>query len=230
MSNSNTDGGLFSCRTVCWILGIVFGLFVAGALVSKADWSVLSAAVVGIIIALISGWLLANYFCKNAPQAVSGDGDIAAPARVDSATEQSSEPELSAEPETVEAQDTPERPTIAPSKALAGEEELAQAKGDWKYEAPAQDEPAAETSPSETTGEPVRLSAAPAGGGDDLKQIKGVGPKLEQTLNGLGIYQFAQIADWSQKDIDWVDDQLNFKGRVIRDGWVEQAKSLTKGD
>lgn len=62
---------------------------------------------------------------------------------------------------------------------------------------------------------------------DDLKRIKGIGPKLEAMLNGLGIYQFEQIAGFTLKDLDWIDDKLNaFKGRAKRDLWVAQAKAL----
>lgn len=64
---------------------------------------------------------------------------------------------------------------------------------------------------------------------DDLKLIKGVGPKLEKTCNGIGVYQFAQIANWKKADIATVDDKLSFKGRIERDEWVKQAKILAKG-
>jgi NADH-quinone oxidoreductase subunit E len=64
---------------------------------------------------------------------------------------------------------------------------------------------------------------------DDLKLISGVGPKIEGVLNGLGIYTFAQIAGWKKAERDWVDDHLNFKGRIERDDWVKQAKALAKG-
>ena len=64
---------------------------------------------------------------------------------------------------------------------------------------------------------------------DDLKLIAGVGPKLEGVLNGLGIYHFDQIAGWAQKEIDWIDDYLNFSGRIERDNWVGQAKALAVG-
>ncbi|GLQ34782.1 hypothetical protein GCM10007939_10650 [Amylibacter marinus] len=61
---------------------------------------------------------------------------------------------------------------------------------------------------------------------DDLKKISGIGPKLEQTLNDIGVYQFAQIASWGGSDIAVVDAQLRFKGRVERDDWVNQAKQF----
>jgi NADH-quinone oxidoreductase subunit E len=64
---------------------------------------------------------------------------------------------------------------------------------------------------------------------DDLKRISGVGPKLEQVLNGLGVWTFAQISDWKAEEIAWVDDYLQFKGRIDRDDWVSQARKLAKG-
>ena len=70
---------------------------------------------------------------------------------------------------------------------------------------------------------PGKVSAENA---DDLKRISGVGPKIEGILNGLGIYRFEQIAGWTRDNIEWVDEQLKFKGRIDREGWVEQAKKL----
>ena len=61
---------------------------------------------------------------------------------------------------------------------------------------------------------------------DDLKLISGVGPKLEQVLKGMGISTFAAIAAWTEDDIARVDDTLKFGGRILRDDWVGQAKSL----
>ncbi|HEV7306621.1 NADH-quinone oxidoreductase subunit E [Ensifer sp.] len=64
---------------------------------------------------------------------------------------------------------------------------------------------------------------------DDLKLISGVGPKIEVTLNELGIYTYAQVASWKKAEREWVDGYLNFKGRIERDDWVKQAKALAKG-
>ncbi|MDX1782110.1 MAG: NADH-quinone oxidoreductase subunit NuoE [Thalassovita sp.] len=78
--------------------------------------------------------------------------------------------------------------------------------------------------------EPALLKGPREGGADDLKKLKGVGPKLEQTLNELGFYHFDQIAEWTEAEIAWVDSRLKFKGRITRDGWVEQAGKLAAGD
>jgi NADH-quinone oxidoreductase subunit E len=64
---------------------------------------------------------------------------------------------------------------------------------------------------------------------DDLKKIKGIGPKFESDLNAKGVYYFRQIAAWKAKDIRDVEAIMDkFPGRIARDGWVKQAKSLTK--
>ncbi len=70
---------------------------------------------------------------------------------------------------------------------------------------------------------------APAKEADDLKQLSGVGPVLEKKLIAAGITTFAQIAAWSGKDVAEFDEKLDFKGRIEREGWVEQAKKLAKG-
>lgn len=64
---------------------------------------------------------------------------------------------------------------------------------------------------------------------DDLKAIAGVGPKLEQVLNGLGIWTYAQIAAWSPQEICWIEEMLGTRGRIGRDGWVAQAAVLASG-
>ena len=76
---------------------------------------------------------------------------------------------------------------------------------------------------------PAALSVPESGLADDLKKISGVGPKLEKTLNGLGIFHFAQIAAFSSENVAWVDRHLRFKGRIEREKWIEQAKVLATG-
>jgi len=77
---------------------------------------------------------------------------------------------------------------------------------------------------------PSALAAPRDGAADDLKQIKGIGPKLEELCHSLGFYHFDQIAGWSDAEVDWVDENLEgFKGRVSRDAWVEQARLLAAG-
>ncbi len=58
---------------------------------------------------------------------------------------------------------------------------------------------------------------------DNLKKISGIGPKLEQVLNSMGIRSYAQIAAWTADDIAKIDGQLKLNGRISRDDWVGQA-------
>ncbi|HEY9090863.1 hypothetical protein [Parasphingorhabdus sp.] len=66
---------------------------------------------------------------------------------------------------------------------------------------------------------------------DNLRLIKGVGPKLNTLLNNLGITRFDQIAEWKEAEIEEVDKYLeSFSGRITRDSWIGQAKFLAKDD
>jgi predicted flap endonuclease-1-like 5' DNA nuclease len=77
---------------------------------------------------------------------------------------------------------------------------------------------------------PAALSAPKGGQADNLKEIKGVGPKLEMLLHEMGFYHFDQIASWGAEELAWMDANLKgFKGRASRDNWVEQAKILAAG-
>jgi NADH-quinone oxidoreductase subunit E len=73
-------------------------------------------------------------------------------------------------------------------------------------------------------------AAKPAARGkkaDDLKQISGIGPKLQQVLNAKGVRMLSEIAGWSDADVARLDAEFGFDGRIVRDGWVAQAKALT---
>jgi hypothetical protein len=77
----------------------------------------------------------------------------------------------------------------------------------------------------ENSAPPPILSGA--AGPDDLKLIVGIGPVLERMLHNLGVMSFQQIAQWSERDIDDFDARLpEFPGRIRRDQWVTQARSL----
>ena len=66
----------------------------------------------------------------------------------------------------------------------------------------------------------------PKEGGDDLTAIGGIGPRIAEVLNGLGIWTYAQIASWTPENAAWVEEHLSFKGRVEREQWIAQAKAL----
>ncbi len=73
--------------------------------------------------------------------------------------------------------------------------------------------------------------AAPrrAGEVDDLKRIRGIGVLIEKKLNAMSVTGYVQIANWSAGDIDKVSQTLDFKGRIERENWVEQARILASG-
>jgi predicted flap endonuclease-1-like 5' DNA nuclease len=62
---------------------------------------------------------------------------------------------------------------------------------------------------------------------DELKKINGIGPKFEGILNSIGVYTYAQVAGFSEQDVEWLAGQLGaFPDRIKRDGWVAQAAKL----
>ena len=154
------------------------------------------------------------------------------------------EPEPEPEPED-EPTPEPATPVVAPQPDLDAEPEpvevapsAPQPVEDHETAKPAERAPStiapSAPQPVEDAGaaaQPEALSEAREGGPDDLKKIKGVGPKLEQVLHSLGIYHFDQIAAWGPAEVAWMDDNLaGFKGRVTRDGWVDQAGLLAAGE
>jgi NADH-quinone oxidoreductase subunit E len=115
-----------------------------------------------------------------------------------------------------------------PRKAAAPVKETAPVKAEPAAmpQAPA----AATLAEPDATPETLLLyTSPPPDGADDLKKISGVGPKLEKLLNSLGIYKYGQVAAWSADDVAWVDERLTFKGRIERDDWMSQAKTLAAG-
>ena len=64
---------------------------------------------------------------------------------------------------------------------------------------------------------------------DDLKQLSGVGPALEKKLHAAGVKSFEQIAAWTAKDAEEINEKISSKGRVEKEGWIDQAKEKLKG-
>ena len=62
---------------------------------------------------------------------------------------------------------------------------------------------------------------------DDLTQINGIGPYIEQRLNEIGIYNYDQISRFKEEDIRILTDLIDFfPGRIERVNWIAQAESL----
>ncbi|MEL6884271.1 MAG: 50S ribosomal protein L21 [Pseudomonadota bacterium] len=100
-------------------------------------------------------------------------------------------------------------------------------KAATKAEAPKAEAPKAEKPKAEA--KPKKAAPKAAAGADDLKELSGVGPALEKKLHENGVTTFAQIAAWTPEDVADMDEKLSFKGRIEREGWIEQAKEKTKG-
>ena len=87
-----------------------------------------------------------------------------------------------------------------------------------------------EVAPVETTTEaPVEtfeILAAPRGAPDDFAKIQGVGPQIVKKLNDGGIFHYWQIGAMTPDDVKKVDADLKLGGRIDRDGWINQARSL----
>ena len=76
---------------------------------------------------------------------------------------------------------------------------------------------------------PAKEKKVTASVSDDLKQLSGVGPALEKKLHAAGVKSFEQIAAWSAKDVEAINEKISSKGRVEKEGWIDQAKDKLKG-
>jgi predicted flap endonuclease-1-like 5' DNA nuclease len=94
--------------------------------------------------------------------------------------------------------------------------------------APVADLPAADAEAA-NGGAPPESLPAPDGEPDDLKQISGIGPGIEKTLHELGVFHFRQIAAFTPANVAWVNRRLRFKGRIEREDWIGQARTLMAG-
>ncbi|MEP1766423.1 MAG: NADH-quinone oxidoreductase subunit NuoE [Sulfitobacter sp.] len=137
--------------------------------------------------------------------------------------------------DTVKRIDGTEVPLLAPWQGKGGKATSKPAKKTAPKPTAAPTSKPAEPAPAPaaaSAGKKPRTMKAPRkSGADDLKLIKGIGPKLETTVNAMGFFHFDQIAKWGQDELAWVDQNLDgFKGRASRDNWIEQAQKLARGE
>ena len=209
MSNQTVSN---MCGAVCWIVGTLFGLLMIYATTQSVGW--LAAFMLGLALTVFVGIVLTRVFCAGSGAAI-GFGPSSGASGASEASGGASPAARTAATATSESAPATSHP--APSAEASA--------------------PAAETPPAEAAAEgdgeesrPEALSGPRGGKADNLKEIKGVGPKLEQLLHSMGFYHFDQIAGWTAAEVAWVDANLEgFKGRVTRDNWVEQAKILASG-
>ncbi|SMX36629.1 hypothetical protein [Maliponia aquimaris] len=210
------------CGLMSWTMAAMAAFVAFVLLIVLGDWRVISAIFVSLVILAALGLAFSTIFCAKLPGPVL-PGGLPASARPAAAAPVARPAPSSPVAAPLAATPKPD-PAPEPQPVVAAEPVPEPAPE------PAPESPAEDTAPAEAA--PVRprmLDAAPEDGGDDLKQIKGIGPKLEQLCKSLGIYRFDQIAAWTEAEIAWVDSNLEgFKGRVIRDAWVAQAKDLAR--
>lgn len=236
---------LSTCQMVCWGLAGLTGLMIA--LASTQSLGLVPGVLLGLAVAVVLGILFRWLVCRDYPtddRGIGGKDVVRALRNITGITgykaplDQAGVMEVAmgstrrAAPAASKAAQGGSAAAVKGETVLAGEQELAERKGEWRYDAkdPAREGDASASVNSSVGSKPAGLSAPKAGQADDLQQIKGVGPKLEQACHDLGYYHFVQIAAWSSEEVDWVDENLvGFKGRVSRDNWVEQAKTLAAG-
>ncbi|WP_226621191.1 endonuclease [Alloyangia pacifica] len=209
------DGGTRKCWIAAAVIGLVVALFALGG-----GKGFVAALLLGLLATGLLGSLFVWMTCAPVPQ-------LAARSPISQLTP-SVEGEVPPVPEHAPAAPAPLMSEPAPEAAPA--ETPASAPVAVPAETPAEAPAAAVDVEEEGGSQPEALAQPRAGEADNLKEIKGVGPKLEQLLHELGIYHFDQIAGWSAAEVAWMDENLKgFRGRVSRDDWIGQAKLLAAG-
>jgi predicted flap endonuclease-1-like 5' DNA nuclease len=212
-----------------WVIGIAAGLVAAGVMYVVGQYGFMAAAFVGALVALVVGAAFglpkanAPVMPPSAEEEAEAHADAAAmmPAPVKAAA-------ASVAPAAFVAMPVEEpKPAKAPRAAKPAAAKPAKAPAAAKpAKAPAAAKPARAPKPAKPAG-PVRLTGPRKGKADDLKEIEGIGPAMEKLVNGMGFYHFDQIAGWSDADVALVDGEMKtFKGRIVRDKWVAQAKLI----
>jgi NADH-quinone oxidoreductase subunit E len=224
-----TETASRDCRRNSWLVALGGGALVALMLLLVAQYAVLKAIFIGLVFTVLLGIFLVWAFCSQGTAA-------AAPHPLPEARpapEPVEPPAPAATPPAFVTAQPAARPAaapVAPAPDSAGDKP-APAKRARKPASAAGLDAALARSRAEPPAAAPEMLAAPRGGrADDLKVIRGIGPKLETLLNGVGVWHFDQIASWKAKDIAHVDEKLvGFRGRITRDEWVKQARALAAG-
>jgi small subunit ribosomal protein S2 len=87
-------------------------------------------------------------------------------------------------------------------------------------------EPAVASVASAAGGDVFELLTAPRGAPDDLAKLTGVGPQLVKKLNDAGVFHYWQLAALTATDAEKLDADLKLNGRIARDSWIDQARTL----
>ena len=193
-------------RDGVFAISALFGVLAGAVALVAFAYSWLGAALIGLILAIIVAIILWLGWRDAAAPATAAAAPVATPA----------------------VKTSPEPAPKPAAKAAAKPAGEAAAKPAAKPAAKAAAKPAAKAKAADA--KPAVLKKARAGGPDDLKMIKGVGPVLEKALHETGVFHFDQVAAWSNMDARWFDENVKgANGRVQRDGWIKQARILAKG-
>jgi NADH-quinone oxidoreductase subunit E len=196
-----------------WALAVAIGIVAFGVAIVVGEYDLVTSAFISVVLIAVVGLIVGM------PWASSPTFDDLNPVRTNTGHPAGHAPKAGAplrasavESAAKAPAATPAAMTSAPLMAAAAVASTEGATSDV-YEGPLT--------------EPVRLTAARGGKADNLKEIEGIGPALEKLCNELGFYHFDQIANWTNADVAWVDQNMkNFKGRILRDKWVAQAKLI----
>jgi predicted flap endonuclease-1-like 5' DNA nuclease len=193
-----------------WMIGAAAGLVAFGVLVVVGKFDLFPAAALAAGVAAVAGLILGM------PWGATSNGPVATGAAAKPAPAQPAPA-----PKMAEAAAAQPVAFVAAPVAKAAAAPKAAPK-------PKAEKPAAKPKAAKPAG-PERLKAARKGMADDLKEIEGIGPAMEKLVNGMGFFHFDQIASWSDADVALVDAEMKtFKGRIVRDKWVAQAKIIVK--
>lgn len=172
---------------------------------------------------------------KPAPASKTAKAKTKAPAKTatpkKATSPKSAAPKAAAKPVAVKAK-TKKAPKVNVEKAKTEKAEKAPKAKAEKVEAAkapkAKAEKAkAQAAPKAKAAKPAPTPSIP----DNLELIKGLGPKVNTLLKGLGVTSFAQVASWTAADVSDIDAKLGaFAGRITRDNWIDQAKLLAAGN
>ena len=211
-------------------ISAIFGLLAAVVALFAFAYSVLGAILIGLIVAVIVAIILwmswQDASSGTASDATTAAATSSAAARTD-ATATAVSPAAAKPAAKPAAATAAAKPAAAKPAAAKAAAKPAAAKAAAK---PAAAKAAAKPAATKAAAKPAVLAKARAGGADNLKMIKGVGPVLEKALHTSGVFHFDQVGAWTKADAEWFDDNVKgANGRVIRDGWVKQAKILAKG-
>ncbi len=233
-----------SCQIDSVLVGAVIGFLAFVMLIVLGEWSFAQAVFAAGVVFVAATAALLLFLCKPLPpleqiqkagdrQAVATAGQPAKTVAAAGVSAAEPVPPAPAAPAPAAPASAGPATSVKTGTLLEGEKELATRKGEWTYSGQAateqstKAEPVADAQAVDAGAKPQVLQAARGGQADDLKLIKGVGPKLETLLHDMGFFHFDQIADWSAAELAWVDENLTgFRGRASRDGWVEQARAL----